>query len=89
MALRVNYRLWNNKHRAAIEAYTIDGTPVSRRKDTNAAKSFRHMLGFATKPKLSGRAVGELEPNEQPEDLLPDEDPVVEAASESAQSLSE
>lgn len=82
MALRVNYSLWNVKHRAAMEAYTIDGTPQSGRRDTVPASSFRHMLGFSHKPKSSGRAPGEIAPDSQPIGALPAEPPVVEVESE-------
>ena len=65
MALRVNYSLWNIKHRAAIEAFSIDGTPTSGRRDTHPALTFRRMLGFAERPKTSGRSIGELQPSIQ------------------------
>ncbi len=65
MALRVNYSLWNIKHRVALESFSIDGTPQAWRRDTGPALSFRRMLGFAKHPKVSGRAIGELEPEQQ------------------------
>ena len=75
MALRVNYSLWNVKHRVAMEAYTIDGTPQSGRRDTDPAASFRRMLGFASKPKASERRTGEIEPDAQPANSLPSAPP--------------
>ena len=77
MALRVNYSLWNIKHRVAMEAYTIDGTPPAGRRDTDPAASFRRMLGFSSKPKASGRVAGEMEPEEQTSDTLPPEPPII------------
>lgn len=79
MALRVNYSLWNIKHRVAIESFSIDGTPQSeRRRDTAPASSFRRMLGFADRPRSSGRATGELEPGPQNTEDLPLELPDIE-----------
>lgn len=74
MALRVNRNLWNVKHRSGMESFGIDGTPQStRRRDTDAALSFRRMLGFATRPKSIGRVPGELEPIPQDVADLPAE----------------
>ena len=79
MALRVNYSLWNVKHRVAMEAFTIDGTPQSGRRDTVPASSFRSMLGFSRKPK-EGSRVGEILPVAQEADVLPPEAPVRDGA---------
>lgn len=73
MALRVNYSLWNVKHRVAMEAFSIDGTPQSGRRDTTPALSLRRMFGFANNPRASGRTLGELEPTPQEAGDLPAE----------------
>ena len=70
MALRVNYSLWNVKHRVGMESFSIDGTPESERRDTDPAKSFRRMLGFSKPPVASGRATGEITPEPQAVDDL-------------------
>jgi hypothetical protein len=68
MALRVNYSLWNIKHRAGIESFSIDGTPQSDRRDTLEALSVRRMLGFA-KGAPKGTRLGQLRPDPQDGDF--------------------
>lgn len=52
MAMRVNWDLWNVKHRVGMDAFSIDGTPHSdRRRETDAAKRFRTMMAFDSNPK--------------------------------------
>jgi len=63
MALRVNENLWNVQHRN--EDFTIDGTPMSNRRDTKAAASMRRLLGFAEFERTKSKKLGQLEALEQ------------------------
>jgi hypothetical protein len=63
MALRVNYSLWNIKHRK--EGFTIDGTPLTDKRDTKPAASFRRLLGFANYDRPDRREKGEIQPAPQ------------------------
>lgn len=65
------------KHRAAMEAYTIDGTPQADRRNNDPAASLRSMPGFSSKSKASGPVAGEMEPEEQKADRLPPEPPII------------
>jgi hypothetical protein len=73
MALRVNYFLWNIQHRN--ESFTIDGTPLSGRRDTKAALSMRRMLGFVDYIRPERKQMGDVQPQSQDAGEL--EDPVV------------
>lgn len=78
MALRVNYALWNVKHRN--ETFTIDGTPLAGRRDTKAAISIRRMLGFAAYERPSRQKMGEVQP--QPQEVGELDEPGIAEAEE-------
>lgn len=53
MALQANFDLWNVKHRASLESFSIDGVHTMPGKRSKAADEFRSLLGFEPRIRVS------------------------------------